>query len=527
MLPSHHSLPRCLALLAGGLALVAARGRNPSFGAQRVWQEAAARRMASDRGGARCAAPEDCGAPLNVSPMLARGDVASARQAAAVSGLGSQLDGSFSALVTSDAARNDSMWFWWLPPQSERGRPAASHAAAPTVVWLQGGPGAPSTYGFFSEIGPVVVQADGSLRDRAEAWNKRFALLVIDNPSGVGFSPLGDTARPVQDEEMVGRQLTEVLRQWTLMFPERRHLDLFIAGESYGGKYGPSAAAAVHRYNLAVAEGPGPAGGPQVPINLRGLIIADGWCDPATHAAGYAAMMYGQALLDDVQRLEVDARMQRSIALLRQGNLTAAFDGWNSVWGDYGGDYPGKSFEGPCLFDNYTGGRNTENIWFSGSDPNIPNFAYAYAFLDRAATRRALHIGNLSMSQVDQYAVMVASGDVMNSSRPAIETVLQAGKYNVLAYNGAWDGVVGSAVSEPLYAGLEWPGAAHFRAGARQPYKVAANDTQVAGFVRSVRSNGTRFVRVVVRRAGHILPADEPAVARDMVERFVFDKEFV
>jgi len=49
---------------------------------------------------------------------------------------------------------------------------------------------------------------------------------------------------------------------------------------------------------------------------------------------------------------------------------------------------------------------------------------------------------------------------------------------------------------------------------------------QVAGFARSVRSHGTRFVRVVVRRAGHILPADEPAVARDMMERFVFDREF-
>lgn len=52
------------------------------------------------------------------------------------------------------------------------------------------------------------------------------------------------------------------------------------------------------------------------------------------------------------------------------GNLSAAFDPWNSVWGDYGGDYPGKNFEGACLFDNYTGGWNTENIWFSGSDPS-------------------------------------------------------------------------------------------------------------------------------------------------------------
>jgi hypothetical protein len=66
--------------------------------------------------------------------------------------------------------------------------------------------------------------------------------------------------------------------------------------------------------------------------------------------------------------------------------------------------YPGKSF---------TGGTNTENIWVSGKDPNIPDFGAAAAFLDAPATRCALHIGNLSMGQVDQYHAMVLSGDFM------------------------------------------------------------------------------------------------------------------
>ena len=44
----------------------------------------------------------------------------------------------------------------------------------------------------------------------------------------------------------------------------------------------------------------------------------------------------------------------------------------------------------------------------------------------------------------DQYKTMILSGDVMNSSKPYIEQVLQAG-VPLLAYNGAWDGVVGAA----------------------------------------------------------------------------------
>lgn len=218
--------------------------------------------------------------------------------------------------------------------------------------------------------------------------------------------------------------------------------------------------------------------------------------------------------------------MQKSIALVEQGKLVAAFDGWNSVWLDYGGDYPGKSFVGPGLFKNYTGGSNTENIWFSGADPNIASFSDAYTFLSAPATRKAVHIGNLSMGMVDQYSVMVNSGDMMNTSRPMIETVLSAGKYRVLAYSGAWDGVLGAAVSEPLYAALDWPGAVAFNQEARHPYKVNETDAQVAGFVRTVQVGGTQFTRAVIRNAGHILPADQPRVSRDMIERFVFNRPF-
>ena len=95
----------------------------------------------------------------------------------------------------------------------------------------------------------------------------------------------------------------------------------------------------------------------------------------------------------------------------------------------------------------------------------------------------------------------------------------------MLAYNGAWDGVVGAAVSEPLYSSLDWPGAAAFRSTPRAPWRVKATDTQAAGFVSEVNaSGGSRFVRAVVRRAGHILPADEPTASFDMIDRFISER---
>lgn len=185
-----------------------------------------------------------CGVPVNVSPLIAQGKIAEAKAAIHVTGIGMVcvirflsantntpsdtcgsspvvvaifhfhsnpltppalsipetpdplFEGSYSGLVTSDAAKKDSIFFWYLPAQCEQGQgECIAGEYAPTMVWLQGGPGAPSTYGMFTEIGPVIVQDDGTVMARNNTWNEQISILVVDNPSGVGYSPLGTHVR--------------------------------------------------------------------------------------------------------------------------------------------------------------------------------------------------------------------------------------------------------------------------------------------------------------------------------------------
>ena len=448
-----------------------------------------------------------CGDPLFLSDLIAR-NPQRARTLSRVVGL-KGFEDSHSGLITA-ASSNNSLFVWYIPPPK----------LAPCIVWLQGGPGAPSTYGLFTEIGPVIVGAGGELFLRNQTWSSKYGLLIVDNPAGVGFSKLGDPRIPVRTEEQVGRELVEVLQQFVNLIPEVRapSAGLYIAGESYGGKYAPAAAATAVSVNRAARRA-----GQAERLPLRGLIIGDGWCDPESHVPAYPSMLMGMGLLDTAQHEQMRHALARSSALLATGDLVGAFDGWDSVWGDYGGDYPGKSWSGKTLFENVTGGSNTENVWYSHGDPNIPSYAAAAAWMQTPTVRRAIHIGNLTMGTagVDQYHVMIVSGDFMNSSKADIESVLQAG-VPVLAYNGAWDGVVGAAVSEPLYAKLKWEGSAEFRATARQPWKVLQSDSQVAGLVSDITSaDGSRFVRAVVRSAGHIVPADQPAAAFDLIDRFI------
>ena len=62
--------------------------------------------------------------------------------------------------------------------------------SAPVLVWLQGGPGSSSLYGQFELNGPyrAVFDLCGNLRARVNphAWAKKFNVIYIDNPVGVG-----------------------------------------------------------------------------------------------------------------------------------------------------------------------------------------------------------------------------------------------------------------------------------------------------------------------------------------------------
>lgn len=59
------------------------------------------------------------------------------------------------------------------------------NAEAPLILWLQGGPGATSLFGMFTEIGPYKY-VDGTLDLMPYSWNQNYSLIFIDNPVGTG-----------------------------------------------------------------------------------------------------------------------------------------------------------------------------------------------------------------------------------------------------------------------------------------------------------------------------------------------------
>ena len=70
----------------------------------------------------------------------------------------------------------------------------------PLLIWTNGGPGAASYLGLFTELGPLWLTGDSLMTDDYKktgiptlvyndyAWNKAANLLIINSPPPVGYS---------------------------------------------------------------------------------------------------------------------------------------------------------------------------------------------------------------------------------------------------------------------------------------------------------------------------------------------------
>ncbi|KAK7991745.1 serine carboxypeptidase [Apiospora saccharicola] len=89
-----------------------------------------------------------------------------------------------SAASSSGGDYPTNIFFWFI---------GAREPTSALTIWLNGGPGSSSLFGFFSEVGPCeVVDGDGEDKfatvARQWGWDRASNMLFIDQPNQVGFS---------------------------------------------------------------------------------------------------------------------------------------------------------------------------------------------------------------------------------------------------------------------------------------------------------------------------------------------------
>merc|ERR1719502_2181708 len=167
------------------------------------------------------------------------------------------------------------------------------NASAPVLLWLQGGPGASSLFGLFTEIGPFGIEK-GAAKSRKVNWNENYHLLFFDNPVGTGFSYTDTEEGYVSTHEQAGEDLRNAISQFFQLFPDLRANDFYVTGESYAGKWVPAAAYTVHTFNQGCK--------PDQKINLKGISIGDGAMDPQAQFQGFGDLLWYLGMVDEPER---------------------------------------------------------------------------------------------------------------------------------------------------------------------------------------------------------------------------------
>jgi carboxypeptidase C (cathepsin A) len=376
------------------------------------------------------------------------------------------------------------LFYWFVESQTPESR-------VPLVLWLNGGPGASSLYGFFLEHGPYVVKPDLTLEKRVFSWTQSAHYLVIDQPIGVGFSV--GAPQSFLDESEAMNQLYEALQAFYSRYPELLSSPLYIAGQSYAGKYIPQLAMRILNQS-----------DPTKRLPLKGILIGDGWVNPLIQQSADAEYAYSHGLIDEITRQKVHKlykQCAKEIARQTPTSLQAHH----------------LCEKMQTLIKQSSGCLHLINI----GQCEESNADWMTAYLNMPAVREALHVDKnagtyLTFSDNVSTQLMIGEQDSMAEYYPQ----LLEKQIKVMIYNGLLDGTDSNFMGTDRWLrALPWSKSRAFYEASTCIWRMKGS---VAGFVKTAFG----LTQIKIRDAGHIAPADQPAALLDLVTRFVQSQAF-
>lgn len=183
------------------------------------------------------------------------------------------------------------------------------------------------------------------------------------------------------------------------------------------------------------------------------------------------------------------------------------------------------------LLPFYAAGRNPYDIREAcdvAANPLCEDDTHIDAFLSTDSVRQYLNVSadkQWAMVNMQVNTDFIESGDNAQLSQLLVADLLNDG-IRVLVYNGDADLMVNWQSSDAWTKALEWRGTSGFNAAPTRRFlaedaALAGSPAVDAGTVRSF-ANFT-FLRVF--NSGHMVPKNQPAVALDMLNKFLDGKE--
>ncbi|KDO31610.1 hypothetical protein SPRG_19513 [Saprolegnia parasitica CBS 223.65] len=400
------------------------------------------------------------------------------------------------------------MFYWFVESES-------NPEVDPLVLWLNGGPGCSSLGGFFTELGPFVVESDLSVKRNPYAWNRKTNMLFLESPAGVGFSHPLLNATDYNDVTTADRA-HEFLRLFFAEYSEFKNRPLYITGESYAGQYIPYLVAKLLESPL---DG----------VNLEGMAIGNPVTDDVIDGNAYMEYYYTHGMISietydelrSVCKNDVGkyAGLYADTPCLKNPNVTCSNaceslvrDAIASVQTDNLNPY--YIYGDVCLLQNsQVGALQYRKIPSGHRGPYAPcTDKFTEKYLRQPSVQAAIHVYGGVVPWTDCNEQIAGMYTRSTSALPLYPRIL-ATDLKTLIYSGDADSVVNFIGTE------RWISRQGLRLNVLKKWHAwFGPDKQLAGYTQQY--DGLTFA--TVKGAGHMVPATRPLHALYLFECFVF-----
>lgn len=395
-------------------------------------------------------------------------------------------------------------------------------AAAPVVLWMNGGPGCSSMDALFYEHGPLLINENGTkLVKNPYSWSKIANVLYLEAPVGVGYSYSDDISDTKHlDDEVTATDNLEALKVFFILFPEYRENAFYVSGESYAGVYVPTLSLKIFQDS-------------SVNWNMKGFIVGNGVFDWSLMQQATIPFLYGHGAISSRLMAKIEAACHGDYInyegkyeceeLLQVAENAASGLNYYDFYRDCFDpkDQPlltGRRIaQKPQLLQTLVQApRPPHPALGLGSDVPCIDSEGGTEYLGMASVRSALHV-NPSLDAWEICSAKINYSRNMSYSAQKLYAIMKD-KYKILVYNGdtdmACDYLADSwgvdAVNATVDSKMDWA-----------PWTLGKNDgEQSAGFVTRYQT-GPGMYFMTVKGAGHMVPQWKPQEALEMLSRFI------
>lgn len=375
------------------------------------------------------------------------------------------------------------------------------HKTKPLIYWSNGGPGASSLFGLFTEVGPLTLsdlalETDDFRRTgiptpiyNPYAWTRLGSILVFDQPAPVGFSYCNNETTSDScsglgwTDELASTNSYLALQAFYEKFPCYQNTDLYLTGESYAGIYIPTLARRI-------------LDDESIDIRLKGFAVGDGCLGTETDLCGglgngmpdlwYVLFLAGHGQIPMVTLDEVMRNCQPTFDTGVMLHTSAACDASLQKVNDQAGGFYGYALYDDCTYRNdlMKGGLN---------DYPCGGYGVMVHYLKNPLVKAALHV-----SQSEYFSVDNADGFNYTPTEKDLRGFYKEinGKLRVLIYNGDADPAITSFATQNWTSHLGLAETEVWR-----PWTVD-NCRRVGGYVTRYQGN---FDFLTIRGAGHMV----------------------